>query len=74
MYFDAYFNLGIIYGNMGELDKAIQYFSRAISIKETAEVYLKRSLAYRLKGDSEKATKDLLKAKELGIASQLEDK
>jgi len=64
-YFDAYYNLGVIYGNKGDIDNAIDYFTKALYIKETDEVYLKRSLAYRLKNDMKKALEDLEKARRL---------
>lgn len=70
LYFDAYYNLGIIYGNMGELDRAIEFFSEAISIRETAEAYIKRSLAYRLKGQIDRAEKDILRARSLELNAE----
>lgn len=71
-YYDAYFNLGVIYGNRDDLDRAIYYFSGALSVKETPEAYMKRSLAYRLKGDLKGAEKDMLRARSLGYISHEE--
>lgn len=57
-YYDALYNLGIIYGNRGDLNSAIFYFTEALKVKETAEAYLRRAIAFRKKGNIQQAEID----------------
>ena len=47
-----YHNMGIVYGQMNQLDNAIKSFSSAIEIdKKYADAYHNRGFAYQLKGE-----------------------
>ncbi len=58
-----YHNLGILYGQQNQLDKAIETFSKAIDIdNKYADAYHNRGYAFQLKGKQDKAIEDFDKA------------
>ena len=63
---NAYYNRGLAYGRKGELDKAIQDFSKVIDWNDNyAAAYYNRGLAYGRKGELDKAIQDFSKAIDL---------
>ena len=75
--FLTYYNRGVAHQKLGEYDKSIAEFTRAIekhwatrpliTTGLVAEAYRKRGLAYLLLGDTDKAEADFARAKELGF-------
>ncbi len=64
----ALFNIGNVYAKNGEIDRAIQVYTRVIQQdKEMAEAYFNRGLLYIYTGQKALANADLSKAGELGI-------
>lgn len=64
---------GEIYLNLGQLDKSISDFTKAIEIEEHDNSYYLRGLAYLKQGNKIKGCKDLSKAGELGNAKAYEE-
>ena len=63
---DTYYQRGLVHAQNGELDKAIEDYTKAIALKpDYADAYYNRGIAYRLKGDYERAIEDYTKAIEL---------
>ena len=63
---ETYYNRGVAHSRNGELDKAIQNYTKAIELKPNyTEVYYQRGIAYRIKGGYERAIKDYTKVIEL---------
>ena len=66
-YFDAYFNIGLSFYYMQELDKAIEFSNKAITIQDTiADTYLVLGRIYVEKGQFEEAMQYIEKAAQLG--------
>lgn len=64
----AYFNLGNLYLESGDLTSALSSYSRAIELKpDFGEAYYNRGYVYFKLGNREKGTADLSHAGELGI-------
>jgi len=58
--------LGSVYAAIGEFDKAISDFNRAIEIDPTqAEAFFRRGMACQKKGDRKRAISDFKKALEI---------
>ena len=56
-----------MYGNKGDLDKAINDFTNAIRLRKGyGQAYFNRGLAYRQKGEKAKAGEDFDHARKLG--------
>jgi len=65
-YAGAYSNRGLAYAELGEHDRAIEDYDKAIELnKEYAEAYYNRGLAYAKLGKYDKAIEDFNKAIEL---------
>ena len=64
---DTYYNRGLAHSRNGELDKAIQDYTKAIELKpDYAEAYYYRGGAFLRLGEPEKAKSDLVTARNLG--------
>jgi len=64
---DIYYHLGFAHSKNGELDKAIENYTKAIELKpDYAEAYYYRGGAWLRLGNREKAKSDLATAKKLG--------
>jgi len=61
----AYHNRGLAYSRLGDADRAIADFSKALSIQEDADTYVLRGDAYRLTDDYDRALADFDRALEL---------
>jgi len=65
--------MGNVHLKMNELDKAREYFDRAITLyPDMGEAYLNRGMLMELKGDLENACNDWQMAASLGIEASLE--
>ena len=66
----TYYNRGLAYSRNGELDKAIENYTKAIELKpDYAEAYYNRGGAFLRLGEREKAKSDLAVARHLGSDS-----
>ena len=64
---DTYYSRGLAHSKNGELDKAIQDYTKAIELKpDYAEAYYYRGGTWLRLGEREKAKADLATAKNLG--------
>ena len=64
---DTYYNRGLAHSRNGELDKAIQDYTKAIELNpDHAEAYYNRGGAFLRLGEPEKAKSDLVTARNLG--------
>ena len=64
---DTYYNRGLAHSRNGELDKAIQGYTKAIELNpDHAEAYYNRGGAFLRLGKREKAKLDLVTARNLG--------
>ncbi|MEJ2545616.1 MAG: tetratricopeptide repeat protein [Calditrichaceae bacterium] len=54
---DNYYNLGVVYYQKKELNKALDYFLKAIDIDENLDSYLYAAVIYLEQGNKEKALK-----------------
>jgi tetratricopeptide (TPR) repeat protein len=64
---NAYNNLGNAYDDVGDSDKAIEAYNKAIALNpDFKEAYYNRSIAYDRKGMHAKEKSDILKAEQLG--------
>ncbi len=65
-FWEAYYNLGIVYFNSGKLDKALQQFTKVIqALPNFSKSYYGRGLIYFKQRQYEKALSDFLKVAEL---------
>jgi tetratricopeptide (TPR) repeat protein len=53
----SYFNLGLLFERTGQSDKSIETFEKALTIKESKNIYYNLALIYKEKGDKERAAK-----------------
>lgn len=61
-----YYNRGIAYSEKGEVERAIEDYTKAIELNpKFAEAYYQRGIAYRIKGDYKLAIADYTKAIDL---------
>ena len=68
---EAYYNRGLDHSKNGELDKAIQNYTKAIELKPNyADAYYRRSKAWLHLGEWEKAKADMQTASSIGINSR----
>jgi len=66
-YFDAYHNLGYLYGKGNQLQKSLEYFNKALEINPAhTKALLDRSYTYHLLGNEKKSEEDLKKSCDLG--------
>ena len=64
---ETYYNRGLAHSRNGELDKAIQDYTKAIELNpDHAEAYYNRGGAFLRLGEPEKAKSDLVTARNLG--------
>ena len=64
---DAYIYLGVTYGQQGELQKAVDVFTKAIEVNPSyAPAYYNRGAAYYQMGKEKEAMNDMRKAAQLG--------
>ena len=62
----AYYNRGVDYQAIGDLDRAITDYDKAIQLKpDFTKAYYSRGLAYATKGDKQSASADFKKTLEL---------
>jgi len=67
-YAGAYYNRGVAYAELGEYDRAIEDYNKAIKLnKEYAEAYYNRGVAYVVLGKYNRAIEDFNKAIELNL-------
>jgi tetratricopeptide (TPR) repeat protein len=60
---NAYYNRGIVWFEMGEMDNAISDYTKALEIdKELTEAYFNRAFIWRSKGNYDRAISDYTKA------------
>ena len=65
-FWEAYYNRGLKYREIGDYAQAIKDFDKTIELKpDNARAYRNRGIAYRKKGDYDRAIKDYDKAIEL---------
>lgn len=71
---DAYNNIGVVYDDLGEYDKALEYYNKALEIskevlgenhRDTAASYNNIGVVYGKLGDSDKALEYFIKALEI---------
>jgi tetratricopeptide (TPR) repeat protein len=64
---DAYFQLGVSYGELGQYDMALRQIDKAIELNpEKSVYYYGRARVHLLSGDKQKAISDFEKAAEMG--------
>ena len=64
---EIYYNRGLAYSRNGELDKAIQNYTKAMELKpDYADAYYNRSKAWLHLGEREKAKSDMTTASKSG--------
>ena len=64
---EAYFNLGVTYGEMDDLDQALLYINKAISLDDSQErYYYGRAWVLLIAGKKEEALQDFEKAAAMG--------
>jgi len=67
LYYPVYHNLGNIYDLRGNLDKAIEYYNKAITLKnDFALSYFMLGVCWNQKGDSIKSNNNYIRAAQLG--------
>ncbi len=67
----AYYNLGTIYGRMGQYDRALTYLTKAIELDPNfVNAYINRAAVYQAIGKNAEAQADLAKAAQLKAAGQ----
>ncbi len=72
-YARAYLNRGMAYERIGNLQQAVEDFSKAIDLEpEEGKIYYIRSVAHRHLGMAKEAMEDLKKAAALGYRSARE--
>ncbi|MBI5188898.1 MAG: tetratricopeptide repeat protein, partial [Nitrospirae bacterium] len=60
---EAYNNLGVVYCNIGEIDKSIEVLKKGLDImSDSPRLYLNLALNYSIKGDYETALTHYIKA------------
>jgi len=65
----AFYNRGHAYRNQGELERAIEDYDQALTLRPTfADAWSDRGIAWRLKGDNERAVADSSEAIRLNPA------
>ena len=65
-HFKAYFNRGFAYDKIGQIDKAIHDYTKALQIDPyNAYCYYNRGISYDKKGESEEGVKNFTKAIEI---------
>lgn len=68
---EAYYNRGLAHSKNGELELAIEDYSKAIELKpDYADAYYRRSKAWLHLGEQEKAKTDMKTASKIGINSK----
>ena len=64
---NTYYSQGLVHSKNGELDKAIENYTKAIELKpDYAEAYYYRGGAFLRLGEREKAKSDLATARNMG--------
>ena len=64
---DTYYQRGLVHAQNGELDKAIEDYTKAIALKPNyADAYYNRGGAFLRLGEQEKAESDLTIARNMG--------
>ncbi|RKU21976.1 hypothetical protein C6500_05365 [Candidatus Poribacteria bacterium] len=67
---ETYYNRGLAHSKKGELELAIEDYTKAIELKpDYADAYYRRSKAWLHLGETEKAKADMKTASEIGINS-----
>ena len=65
---ETYYNRGLAHSKNGELDKAIENYTKAIELKpDYADAYYNRGGTWLRIGEREKAKSDLATARNLGV-------
>jgi len=72
-FYEAYLNRGVLYHGLGELDRAVEDYSRSIELRpgHDVEPYNNRGAIYAVTGRFELALKDFNKSIELDPSSQI---
>ena len=67
---ETYYNRGLAHSKKGELELAVENYTKAIALKpDYADAYYRRSKAWVRLGETEKAKSDMAAASSIGINS-----
>ena len=67
---EMYYNRGLAHSKTGELELAVENYTKAIELKpDYADAYYRRSKAWLRLGETEKAKSDMAAASSIGINS-----